>query len=437
MRRCLRALFALFFLGAGTLSAQEKPAAPHVPFIEGRPFAEILKKAKAEKKPVMIDVYTVWCGPCKLMDRTTFADPAVIAWTKANVVPARLDAERGEGRRVAIRHAVFSFPTVLFLDPDGNEIDRLLGAFGPAEFRKAAPDVLGRRSKLLVDLDKLKKTWTVPGALQTANVLAQRHDVARLRPIVLRLVTDDPDLSRPDILQIFTLFVALEDFQEKLSPETSDLVATFLPRLGMDQRRGVLAAALIREQARSGDVAGARATANATLSALGESSPFAPDILAALGAAEKKAGHPDTAATGLRKAIALADKAGNGATNAERQIELADALSAAGKATEAKTALAAGLQLAPADAKAQARASAVALRLKQPADALTHARRAVELTQGEDPVAQAALATALTASGDTAGAAAAWRRASDFDPDNATYRRQAGKATPPKPAKTS
>jgi tetratricopeptide (TPR) repeat protein len=205
----------------------------------------------------------------------------------------------------------------------------------------------------------------------------------------------------------------------------------------MDQRRGVLAAALIREQARSGDVAGARATANATLSALGESSPFAPDILAALGAAEKKAGHPDTAATGLRKAIALADKAGNGATNAERQIELADALSAAGKATEAKTALAAGLQLAPADAKAQARASAVALRLKQPADALTHARRAVELTQGEDPVAQAALATALTASGDTAGAAAAWRRASDFDPDNATYRRQAGKATPPKPAKTS
>jgi len=408
-----------------------------MPFIEGRPFAEILKKAKAEKKPIMIDVYAVWCGPCKLMDRTTFVDPAVIAWTKANVIPVRIDAERGEGRRVAIRYSVFSFPTVLFLDPDGNEIDRLLGAFGPVEFRKAAPDVLGRKSKLLVDLDKLKKIWTVPGALQTANVLAQRHDVARLRPIVLRLVTDDPDLSRPDILQIFTLFVALEDFQEKLSPETSDLVATFLPRLGMDQRRGVLAAALIREQARSGDVAGARATANATLSALGESSPFAPDILAALGAAEKKAGHPDTAATALRKAIALADKAGNGGTNAERQIELADALAAAGKATEAKTALGAGVQLAPADAKAQARASAVALRLKQPADALTHARRAVELTQGEDPVAQAALATALTASGDTAGAAAAWRRASDFDPDNATYRRQAGKVTPPKPAKTS
>jgi tetratricopeptide (TPR) repeat protein len=436
MKRSFQGVFALFVLFSGTAYAQQK-AVEHVPFIEGRPFAEILKKAKAEKKPVMIDVYAVWCGPCKLMDRTTFVDPKVIAWAKANVIPARFDAEKGEGRRVSMRYAAFSFPTTLFLDPDGNEIDRLLGAFGPEDFRKAGPTVLARQSPLLLSLDKLKKAWTVPDALNAANLLAQRHDVARLRPIVIRLVTDDPDLSRPEILQEFSLLVTLEDFHERLSPETADLLATFLPRLGTDPRRGILAAALVRDQARNGDAAAARLAATTTLTALGETSPFAPEILSALGTAEKKAGRPDAAAAALRRAIAVAEQNGNGAANADRQIELADALAAAGKTAEAKAALAAGVALAAADAKAQAKASAVSLKLNQPAEAVARARRAVELTQGEDAAAQAALATALTASGDAAGAQAAWRRAAEFEPDNATYRRQAGKSGSGKAAKTS
>jgi tetratricopeptide (TPR) repeat protein/thioredoxin-related protein len=441
MKRLVQGLFVLLFLATGTVSAQEKAAnkapAAHVPFIEGRPFAEILKKAKATKKPLMIDVYATWCGPCKLMDRTTFADPGVISWVKATVIPVRFDAEKGEGRRVAIRYGAFSFPTVLFLDPDGNEIDRLLGLFGPDEFREAGPNVLSRQSPLLARLDSLKKTWNVSDALYVANVLTQRHDVARLRPIVLRLVTDEPDLSRPEILQMFVLLVVLEDFQEKVSPETADLLTTFLPRLGIDSRRGMLAAALIRERARSGDVAGARATATTTLGALGDSTPYGPEILAALGAAEKKAGRFDAAVMALRRAIALADKAGNGTANADRQIELADALTGAGRTTEAKAALAKGVEMAAEDAKVQAKASAIALKLKEPAEAVARARRAVELTQGEDAGAQAALASALTASGDAAGAQAAWRRAAEFEPDNATYRRQAGKAAPVKPAKTS
>lgn len=71
-------LLTVLSISAGVrMEAQEKAieSQARVPFIEGRPFAEILKKAKTERKAIMVDAYAVWCGPCKLMDRTTFTDP--------------------------------------------------------------------------------------------------------------------------------------------------------------------------------------------------------------------------------------------------------------------------------------------------------------------------------------------------------------------------
>ena len=40
-----------------------------------------LEAAQAkEPRKVMIDVYTKWCGPCKMMMRNTFTSPDVIAY---------------------------------------------------------------------------------------------------------------------------------------------------------------------------------------------------------------------------------------------------------------------------------------------------------------------------------------------------------------------
>ncbi|MEO7920082.1 MAG: thioredoxin fold domain-containing protein, partial [Thermoanaerobaculia bacterium] len=129
--------FATFLIGfAAPLAAVLVPGpaaadvagAVHVPFIEDRPFADVIKKARAEKKPIMLDVVASWCGPCKYMDKTTFSDAAIVDWSRKTLVSARVDAEKGEGRKIATRYAVRSFPTILFLDSSGNEIDRLAGA---------------------------------------------------------------------------------------------------------------------------------------------------------------------------------------------------------------------------------------------------------------------------------------------------------------------
>jgi thioredoxin-related protein len=51
--------------------------------------------AKVPKK-IFVDVYTDWCGWCKRMDQTTFADSAVVSTMNANFYAVKLNAEQKE-----------------------------------------------------------------------------------------------------------------------------------------------------------------------------------------------------------------------------------------------------------------------------------------------------------------------------------------------------
>lgn len=82
---------------------------------------------------ILLDVYTTWCGPCRRLANEVF-NTQVFADASAGMVLAKIDAESGDGPDVARRFAVVGYPTVLVLDPRGNEIDRLFGFFEAEEF---------------------------------------------------------------------------------------------------------------------------------------------------------------------------------------------------------------------------------------------------------------------------------------------------------------
>lgn len=76
-----------------------------------------LERAKAEKKPMLIDFYTDWCGWCKVQDTTTWKDLNVARFANNYLVPVKLDAER-EGGAAAVRFRPTGYPTVVLYDPN-------------------------------------------------------------------------------------------------------------------------------------------------------------------------------------------------------------------------------------------------------------------------------------------------------------------------------
>lgn len=95
-------------------------------------YKEALAKADADGKLLMIDVYTDWCGPCKMMDKDTFPQKDVVD-KAANFVSLKLDAEKGQGPEVAKNFKVEGFPTILFVDGKGNLVHSIIGLHSPAD----------------------------------------------------------------------------------------------------------------------------------------------------------------------------------------------------------------------------------------------------------------------------------------------------------------
>ena len=58
---------------------------------------EALAKQKEQPKKIMIDMYTVWCGPCKMLDRNTFSNKKLAEYVNANYYAVKFNAEGDEG----------------------------------------------------------------------------------------------------------------------------------------------------------------------------------------------------------------------------------------------------------------------------------------------------------------------------------------------------
>jgi thiol:disulfide interchange protein len=119
----LLTLLSLFTLSGMVAKAQTEG----IQFFSGT-FPEAQAKAKAENKLIFVDAYTSWCGPCRWMSANIFTDASVASYYNQNFINLKMDQEKGEGPAFARTYKVMAYPTLIFMNSSGTEINRNVGA---------------------------------------------------------------------------------------------------------------------------------------------------------------------------------------------------------------------------------------------------------------------------------------------------------------------
>lgn len=117
---------------------------------------EAMELQKTAPKKIFMDVYTQWCGPCKMLDKNTFHNPDVVKYVNEHYYGVKLDAEspdpitfngktfknptydpnkRGRNgvHELSRYFQVSAYPTMMFLNEEGAAITKATGYLQPAQ----------------------------------------------------------------------------------------------------------------------------------------------------------------------------------------------------------------------------------------------------------------------------------------------------------------
>ena len=137
----------LLLLGSIVAQAQE---------IQWLTLAEALEAQKTAPKKIFMDVYTKWCGPCKLLDKKTFGNPDVALYISEHYYAVKFNAEGNEeitfydqvfrnpnydpnrrSRNATHQFTQFlgikGYPTMVFFSEDGDPIMPVVGYYTPQQ----------------------------------------------------------------------------------------------------------------------------------------------------------------------------------------------------------------------------------------------------------------------------------------------------------------
>ncbi len=151
---------------------------------ENSNWKEVLAKAKKENKLIYMDIYAEWCGPCKNMAAKIFPLESIGKVYNQSFINFKVDAEKGEGIKLARQYNVTAYPTNVYIDPkDESVVYKVLGACDESEFLDRAKIALAEFNdpQKWGDYEKLLKTKAndkafVLSYIQKAKMVEKNND---------------------------------------------------------------------------------------------------------------------------------------------------------------------------------------------------------------------------------------------------------------------
>ena len=193
-------------------------------------YSQALQKATAEDKLVFVDVYTDWCGPCKLMDLNVFTDPVVGDYYNRHFVCIKRnqEAEEFDGPELTGRNEVSVLPTYLFIGPDGEHVHRGTGYFEPKAFVKFGEAALGGTADTF---DVLKARYE---AGERDRTFVQTYLAESIPRPLTSARTREGWLYRHEMRQVFDEYLAAGKLRDLVNRDDFSLLAHFLQDAGWD-----------------------------------------------------------------------------------------------------------------------------------------------------------------------------------------------------------
>jgi len=85
----MKKLLLALFLVMGTLATTQAQTQE----IKWMTLDQALAAQKKKPKPIFMDIYTDWCGPCKMLDKNTFQTKEISDYINANYYAVKFNAE--------------------------------------------------------------------------------------------------------------------------------------------------------------------------------------------------------------------------------------------------------------------------------------------------------------------------------------------------------
>lgn len=196
------------------------------------PFKDLIAKAKKENKIVFIDAYASWCGPCKMMEKNIFTKKSVGDYYNTNFVNGRFDMEKGEGREIAAKYGVRSYPTYLFLNGDGELVSQNFGYMEESMFLTMAQDINSPNNKKGSLKERFAKGEKDPEFLINIMKLNSSSDFEFAKKASERYFENKnktEEFTKDDVGLLLYFIKSTEDKNYKIFAERKAEIVKFLP----------------------------------------------------------------------------------------------------------------------------------------------------------------------------------------------------------------
>lgn len=194
-------------------------------------YRQAVKYSIQENKPLFIDFYTTWCGPCKILNSEVFPNESLGEYINTEFIAIKVDAE--EQASIAKKYGVSAYPTIIIAHVNEDINVRIIGKQSASSILQHAKESRDPKNTRLFELreEYNKGKRGEQFVLEYVTLLSKNNspykhiakDFVESKEFNLRskisleiMLIAELDEKHPQMIQLLEHFDSKDEFQQKV-----------------------------------------------------------------------------------------------------------------------------------------------------------------------------------------------------------------------------